>query len=139
VTPHDEIRLLMQKFQDGYTKRDLTQVDTLIELFIKDAEVIGTNRIKPNSGEWYMDRESARELVAGDWEGWGDLRLDLENMAVHSLESVGWIATNATVSQTIGVENYQSYLEFVKTFIDDPKLSAEQISPHSAWRDKHCL
>lgn len=126
MTPHDEIRLLMQKFQDGYTKRDLTQVDSFMEFFMEDAEVIGTNGIKPNSGEWYIDRASARELVAGDWEGWGDLRLDLDSISVHSLGSVGWIAANATVSQTIGAENYQSYLEFVKTFIDDPQLSAEQ-------------
>ncbi len=126
MNPQDEIRLLMQKFQDGYTKRDLTQVDSFMEFFIQDAEVIGTNGIKPNSGEWYMDRASARELVAGDWEGWGDVSLDLNNMSVHSLRSAGWIAANATVSQTIGAENYQAYLEFVKTFIDDPKLSSEQ-------------
>ena len=63
---HDEIRLLMQKFQDGYTKRDLTQADSFMDLFMEDADVIGTNGIKPNSGEWYMDRASARELVAGD-------------------------------------------------------------------------
>lgn len=126
MNPDDEIRLLMRRFQDGYTKRDLTQVDSFMELFMEDAEVIGTNGIKPDSGEWYMDRASARELVEGDWRGWGDVRLDFDSMSVHSLGNVGWIAANATVSQTIGAENYDSYLQFVKTFIDDPKLSAEQ-------------
>jgi hypothetical protein len=30
------------------------------------------------------------------------------------------------VTQTIGAENYASYLEFVKKFLDDSNLSAEQ-------------
>lgn len=126
MTPHDEIRSLMQKFQDGYTKRDITQVDAFMELFTEDAEVIGTNGLKPREGEWYMDRASARALVEGDWKGWGDVRLDLDSMSIHSLGSVGWIAANATVTEIIGEENYQACLEFVKTFIDDPNLSAEQ-------------
>jgi len=126
MTPHDEIRTLMQKFQDGYIKRDLTHVDSFMELFTEDAEVIGTNGLKPREGEWYMDRASARTLVEGDWKGWGDVRLDFDSMSIHSLGSVGWIAANATVTEIIGEENYQVYLDFVKTFIDDPNLSAEQ-------------
>ncbi len=126
MTSNDEIRQLMQAFQDGYIHRDLDKVDSFMELFTADAEVIGTNGVKPGEGEWYMDRASARELVAGDWETWGDVRLDLDSMSVHSLGDVGWIAASAMVTKTIGAENYQSYLEFIKTFIDDPKLSAEQ-------------
>ncbi|MBK8417548.1 hypothetical protein [Candidatus Villigracilis saccharophilus] len=126
MNSQDEIRSLLQKFQDGYTQRDLSQVDSFMELFTADAEVIGTNGIKPNMDEWYMNRISARELVAGDWEGWGDLRLDLDSMSVQSREDVGWVAASATVTKTIGPENYQSYLEFIKTFLNDPNLSAEQ-------------
>ena len=126
MNPQTEIRSLLQKFQDGYTHRDPTQVDAFMELFTQDAEVIGTNGVKPGVDEWYTDRASARELVAGDWEGWGDLRLDLDTVSVRSQGDVGWVATSATVTKTIGTENYQSYLEFVKSFIDDTKLSAEQ-------------
>jgi len=126
MNSQDEIRLLLQKLQDGYIYRDLTKVDSFMELFTTDTEVIGTNGIKPNEDEWYMDRASARELVEGDWEGWGDLCLDLDSISVHSLGDVGWVAASATVTKTIGSENYQSYLEFIKTFVDDPKLSAEQ-------------
>jgi ketosteroid isomerase-like protein len=126
MNPQDEIRQLLQKFQEGYIHRDLTQVDSFMELFTSDAEVIGTNGVKPGVDEWYMDRASARELVAGDWEGWGDLRLDLDSMSVHSHGEVGWVAASATVTKTIGPENYASYLEFIKTFIDNPGLSAEQ-------------
>ena len=74
MNPQDEIRSLLQIFQEGYTRRDGTQVDAFMTLFTEDAEVIGTNGVAPGVDEWYMDRASARELVAGDWEGWGDLR-----------------------------------------------------------------
>jgi hypothetical protein len=122
----DEIRQLLQAFQDGYTRRDVTQTDSFMELFTTDAEVIGTNGVKPGLDEWYMDRASARELVEGDWQSWGDLRLDLDAMSVHQRGDVGWVAASATVTQTIGAENYASYLEFVRKFLDDSNLSAEQ-------------
>ena len=126
MNSEDEIRSLLQSFQDGYTHRDTSQVDPFMELFTADAEVIGTNGLKPGEGEWYMDRASARELVEGDWQGWGDVRLDLDSVSIHSRGDVGWLAASATVTQMIGVENYASYLEFVKKFLDDSKLSAEQ-------------
>ena len=122
----DEIRQLLQTFQAGYTRREISQVDSFMELFTTDAEVIGTNGVRPGLDEWYRDRVSARELIEGDWQGWGDLRLDLDSMSVHQRGDVGWVATPATVTQTIGAENYASYLEFVKKFLDDAKLSAEQ-------------
>ena len=126
MNPQDEIRSLLQSFQEGYTHRDTSRVDSFMELFTDDAEVIGTNGLKPREGEWYMDRASARELVEGDWQGWGDLRLDLDSMSIRSRGDAGWVAASATVTQTIGAENYASYLEFVKKFLDDSKLSAEQ-------------
>jgi ketosteroid isomerase-like protein len=126
MNPDDEIRSLLQTFQDGYTLRDVTQIDSFMELFTADAEVIGTNGVKPGVDEWYVDRASARELVAGDWQDWGDLRLDLASMSIHSRGDVGWVAASATVTKTIGAENYASFLEFIKTFMDDPNLSAEQ-------------
>jgi hypothetical protein len=121
-----EIRSLLQAFQDGYTRRDLTRVDAFMQLFTTDVAMIGTNGVKPGLDEWYTDRASARELVEGDWQGWGDLRLDLDSMSVHSRGEVGWVAATATVTQRIGSENYASYLEFVRNFLDTSELDAEQ-------------
>lgn len=126
MSAQKEIKDLLQTFQDGYTRRDLTQVDNFMELFTPDVEVIGTNGVKPGVDEWYLTRETARELVHGDWEGWGDFRLDLDSVSIHFLGEVGWIAATATVTQTIGDENYASYLEYVKAYLDKPGLSAEQ-------------
>jgi ketosteroid isomerase-like protein len=126
MNSNDEIRALLQVFQDGYTRRDVSQTDAFMELFTEDAEVVGTNGVRPGMDEWYMDRASARELVAGDWEGWGDVRLDLNSMSIHSRGDVGWIAASATVTQIIGEENYQSYLDFVKNYLERTDLSAEK-------------
>ena len=126
MNPHDEIRSLLQAFQDGYIRRDTGQVDAFMQLFTKDAEVIGTNGIRLGADEWYVDRASARELVAGDWESWGDLRLDFDALSIHSRGLVGWIAAPAIVTQIIGDENYESYLNFVRKYLDKPDLSAEQ-------------
>jgi len=126
MTPQQDILSLLKFFQEGYTQRDLRRVDELMELFAPDAEVIGTNGIKPGVDEWYRDRTNARELVQGDWESWGDLRLDLEAASIHVQGDVGWVALPATVTQSIGEQNYASYLEFVKAYIDRPGISAEQ-------------
>ncbi len=126
MNTQSEIFALLQDFQAGYTRRDLAQVDAFMKLFIPEAEVIGTNAVKPGLDEWYLSRATARELVAGDWEGWGDFRLELASVSIHALGQVGWIAATATVTQTIGEENYASYLNFVKEYLDRPGLSAEQ-------------
>jgi hypothetical protein len=101
-----------------------------MELFIPNIEVIGTNGVKPGLDEWYMNSNTARELVEGDWESWGDLLLDLDSASIHAIGDMGWIAATATVTQNIGEENYESYLSFVKSFIDRPDISAEQKLHH---------
>ena len=121
-----EIRSLLERFQDGYTRRDLTEVDSFMELFTSDAEVIGTNGVKPGATEWFTSRAAARELVHGDWQGWGDVRLDLDGASIHALGGVGWIAVTATVTEKIGEENYAAYLDSVRKFLDESPLPAEQ-------------
>ena len=41
----DEIHSLLQTFQDRYAHRDVSQVDSFMELFVHRAEVIGTNMV----------------------------------------------------------------------------------------------
>ena len=126
MNPQAEIRALLQTFQDGYTLRDLTKVDAFMELFTADAEVIGTNGIKPGVDEWYIGRSNARVLVKGDWAEWGDLKVDIDGTSIYTRGDVGWVAASATVTKTIGAENYDSYLEFVKNYLATSTQSAEQ-------------
>ena len=90
----DQVRLVLQRFQDGYTRRDVARLDEFMRLFADDAglEVIGTNGVKPGVDEWYVDKAGARELVKGDWEGWGDLRLDVDGAHIQVRGDVAWLA-----------------------------------------------
>jgi uncharacterized damage-inducible protein DinB len=124
----DQIGQVVQQFQDGYTQRDVTTVDAIMQLFAEDGlEVIGTNGIKPGVDEWYVDKAGVRQLVQGDWEGWGDLRLDVDGAHIQARGDVAWLATSATVSTIIRAdENFESYLQRIKAVIDQTGLSAEE-------------
>ena len=126
----DEVREVLQRFQDGYTRRDLTAVDEFMELFaaLPELEVIGTNGIRPGVDEWHLGRAGARELVAGDWEGWGDVRLDVEGANIHVLGEVAWLATPATVTMDIPKEaNIRSYLGRVQEMIAKAERPPEEL------------
>jgi hypothetical protein len=121
-----EITALLKTFLEGYVARDVSKLDTFMELFDPAVEVIGTNGSRPKEGEWYLDREGARELVKGDWEDWGNLRFDPEAANIRVLGPAAFVSISATVSKRIGEEGYQSYLEYVKNYIDIPDLPAKQ-------------
>ena len=126
MNSQQEIRSLLQTFQDGYTRRDITQLDAFMELFTPNAEVIGTNGVKPGKDEWYTNRDSARNLVEGDWNWWGNLSLDVDSASIQVFDNVGCIAATATVTKTMGPESYASFLESIKTYIETSSLPAEQ-------------
>lgn len=126
MTAHTQIKALLTLFQEGYRQRDVNQLDRFMELFTADVEVVGTNGIRPGEYEWYLNRDTARALVKGDWEEWGDLKLDIESASIYARGEVGWVAATATVTQTIKQENYDSYLKFVKEFIETSELPAEE-------------
>jgi hypothetical protein len=126
MTAELEIHSLLKQFQEGYNRRDINELDDFMDLFTKDVEVIGTNGVSPGVDEWYTSQSTAIELVRGDWESWGDLRLDLETASIKTRGEVGWIAATATVSQTIGSDNYADFLEFIRKFISDSDLPPEQ-------------
>lgn len=118
---------VLQAFQDGYVRRDLQAVDAFLELFTPDIEIIGTNADKPGEGEWCLGTAMARELVHGDWEGWGDVRLDMENARVRARGDVAWLSTPGTVSMHIGEEeNYQNFLEYMQQIITEEKWPAKE-------------
>ncbi len=112
----NEVRSLLQAFQDGYTARDAAKLDQFMELFGPDEslEVVGTGAITPGTDEWCRGRAAVRELVAGDWEGWGDLRLDVPGAQVFAHGNVAWLATSGTVSMDITAErSYQGFQQYI--------------------------
>lgn len=121
-----EIRELFTRFQDGYTRRDPVLLDESLKLFIDgdELEVIGTNALEPGRGEWCLGPQAVRELIAGDWEGWGDVVIDVDGANIHVRGDVAWLATTGTVTDTIPVEDrYNGYLGYVRELLKDEEMS----------------
>ena len=121
-----EVRALLAKFQEGYTRRDQSHLDEFMELFATgtDLEVIGTNAVLPGEGEWCRGPEAVRELVSGDWEHWGDVEFDVEGARIHVLGEVAWLSTTGRVKDTITKdERYNGYLEYVKAVLEEKEKS----------------
>jgi diamine N-acetyltransferase len=128
VNPLNEVRALLQKFQDGYSQRDPANLDACMELFGSDnnLEVIGTNAIYPGEGEWCKGRKAVRDLIEGDWEHWGDVVFDLDKARIFSNGEVAWLATTGTVTDVITADQrYEGFVGFAKAALEDEEGSAK--------------
>ena len=85
-----EITDTLEAFQDGYTARDLTQLESFAErLFAQDnMSILGT---MPR--EACIGFEHAVRLVRSDWQGWGDCKFAVENAHISSRGDVAWFST----------------------------------------------
>jgi hypothetical protein len=87
---------------------------------------VGTNALGPGEGEWCTDRESVAGLIAGDWEHWGDVCFDVDGASISCYGDVAWIATTATVTDTITAEwRYDGYVDYVSDLLQEEETSAE--------------
>lgn len=127
-TPIEQIREALQRFQDYYTRRDPALLDTFLELLADDdLEVIGTNGSQPGKEEWHLGKASAREIFLGDWQSWGDLRLDVPGARIRINGKTAWLSAAGTVSMTIPAEkNFADYLSFIRQYLDSSSASAKE-------------
>jgi hypothetical protein len=123
------VRAVLQQFQDGYTNRDTSKIDSFMDLFTPDAdtEVIGTGAIDSKSDEWCVGPAMIRELVDSDWQYWGDLRIDVDGAHIHALGDVAWLAASATVSMHLDTEpEIKSTLDYFVKLIQEKEWSAKE-------------
>jgi ketosteroid isomerase-like protein len=116
-----DVRATLQTFQDGYTHRDTTALDTFMGLFAPDAtlEVIGTSASARTEDERCVGHAAVRDLVAADWQFWGDLLLDVAGAHIHVHGSVAWLATTGTVTQTIALaQRYTNITDYLRRVMD---------------------
>lgn len=122
---HLEVKKVLQKFQNGYTMRDVKELKNFMELFEDDEklEVIGTNAVERGQGEWCWGPKATRNLVANDWKSWGDVSLDVDGARIHILGEVAWLATLGTVKMSEDIET--SYKKTLNSF---KKIQKKQIN-----------
>ena len=131
--PNQEIMELLRQFQDGYTKRDIENIDNFVEeLFIMgdDICILGTG-----TGELFLGIKQVKTLLKNDWEYWGDVNMDLENVHIDIENDVAWFATTGTVKNTFedSEERYDNYVNFIKNKANDSELSQKQKITFINW------
>ncbi len=82
----------LNKFQDGYTKRDTSLIKSFMQqLFAEEnALILG---VMPN--EIFIGQKGVKRLLFGDWNRgrWGDCTFLIENTNISCYGDVAWIST----------------------------------------------
>jgi hypothetical protein len=124
----EEVRNLLQKFQDGYTARDVTQVEAFMELFVKsdEIELVGVGATKRGSNEWFQGWQAIRDIVEGDWTYWGDVRLDVAGAKITVAGETAWLSTCGDLLSTQNYEKaFPIYLDTMKEMLENDKLDLD--------------
>lgn len=89
-----EIVSQLNKFQDGYSKRDISLIDTFMQsLYSRESILI----LGTMPGEIFIGYERARYLVKSDWESWGDCRFIIDSANISSIGNTAWFSTRGYV------------------------------------------
>lgn len=102
ISPTQDIRNVLQKFQNGYIHRDLSRIDEFSALFAQadDIELIGIGAYERGGTEWFIGLEKIQEIIRSDWEFWGNVVIDVEGAAIHTRGETAWVTTTGTLEQT---------------------------------------
>ena len=125
--PRDQVRGILQSFQDGYTRRDLDQLDQFMKLFepAPDVELIGIGASERGGEEWFVGIEAIREIIESDWRYWGDVILDVPGAEIWVHQDVAWLSTCGHLIQTPAAD--EALVFYLRQMAD--KLSEEAIDP----------
>jgi hypothetical protein len=110
----------LQLFQDGYTKRDVKQLDAFMDrVFSRERPVV----LGTMPGEIYIDYSAAAEVVRTDWESWGDCRFRLDETEVSSVGDVAWFATVGSVK-----------FDLSRFLVLPLRLTGVMVNEHGTWK-----
>ena len=124
----EEVRAVLQRFQDGYTARDVAKLDEFMTLFApdEDIELIGIGAAKRAATEWFMGPPAIRDIVEGDWTYWGDVKLEVAGAQIHVRGEVAWLSTTGAVVQTQAFDKaLPQYLQQMKAILENEDLDPD--------------
>lgn len=122
------VQAALQRFQDGYTAREVARLDDFMQLFVQsdEIEMIGVGASKRGGPEWFQGLAAIREIIEGDWTYWGDVRFNLEGAKITLLGSVAWLSTDGVL---ISNQEYDKALPFyvntMKELLENDSLSLD--------------
>jgi len=127
----EEVRNLLFTFSEGYVRRDLSSLDTFMNLFVQDEdlEFIGVGGGSPRRGTWRIGREPVRDLIRADWEYWGSIKIDTNNARIDVLNNVAWLSTSGTVTTDDETEEFLGDKESMIGKVHSDASAGSRIKP----------
>ena len=124
----EEVRAVLQQFQDGYLARDVTRLDEFMRLFAsdEDIELIGVGGAKRAANEWFVGQAAIRDIVEGDWTYWGDVTLDVAGAKITINGDVAWLTTTGVLTQTQAFDKaLPQYLQQMKAILENAEFDPD--------------
>ncbi len=124
----EAVRAALQRFQAGYSARDVAQLDEFMALFApdEDIELIGIGAAKRAATEWFVGLAAIRDIVEGDWIYWGNVELDVAGAQIHVCGEVAWLSTTGAVIQTQAFDKaLPQYLQQMKALLENDEFDPD--------------
>lgn len=138
ITTQESIRRnqvleVIDKLQKGYLDRDIDGVDLFIEeVFTRepDMTILGTS-----TDEFCIEVDGIKELLVGDWEGWGDVALNRDSLQLINNDDYICFFTQGTVNYSFehSKERDIRYVDYLKGIIEDNSMSNAQRIAFANW------
>ncbi len=117
-----EIREVLKKFQEGYTKRDLNYLEEFTEIFTMDEDMI---TIGTDADEFFSGPEGLKDIIEGDWQYWGDFKLNVDGAIIVQNEDSTFFTTKAMIKSVISTEKMLEYaIKTCEYKIDDKEVQS---------------
>ena len=123
-----QVRDTLQRFQEGYTKRDMSRLGEFMQLFAHegDPELIGIGASVRGGNEWFEGPDAIREIIESDWIYWGDVWINVDGARISVLGDVAWLSTVGKLTQTDTFDQaLPIYLEQMKKLLEKEELDPD--------------
>jgi len=109
-----EVEQVLDLLIEGYTKKDITNIDNFMKLFSDDkqAEMIGIGATVPGEYEWFRGKDEIKEIIISDWTHWGNVIFDKNSLVIHKNSETAWFRVCVQLEQT---ESSEETWEFFKS------------------------
>ncbi|MGH4119793.1 nuclear transport factor 2 family protein [Clostridium sp.] len=123
---NNELMEVLNIFQQAYIQRDTKEIDNFMDaLFDKNENVI---IVGTGGHELCIGYEDVKDIFIGDFEYWGDLRINADDSTIIPLGNTALIYTTGTVKYSFDSksETYTRYLGSIKKYFDGVSLNSKK-------------
>ena len=117
----EQVKDVLRHFQDLYLARDANRLDEALCLFAnrEDVEMIGIGARERGGPEWFRGMQQIREIIASDWQYWGEVHFDVPGASVSLNGDTAWLTASGELIQTVEhAEAVEQYLQQMREMLD---------------------